>query len=127
MQLTNDVNRYSYKAFALFVPYALANIFALACILVGIISYINDGVLLGKKVQDIIYAARNSSVHGRSSLSRRTSLGACVDERGFIEIRVVHEEAGTKKQERSGSFFGMIKWRKEESDDEKNVREGEAV
>lgn len=58
VNLTNDVNRYSYKPYGLFIPYALANMFTFMCVAIGIISFARDGVLPGRKVQDVIWAAR---------------------------------------------------------------------
>ncbi|CAO2649464.1 Nn.00g068490.m01.CDS01 [Neocucurbitaria sp. VM-36] len=114
VRLTVDVNRYSYKAYGLFIPYALANVFAFVCVVVGLVSYAHDGVLPGKKVQDIIYAARNPAVHSRPSLSRRMSMGAGIDDKGHIEIRVVQVEGvGKGKEERAGSMFQKMRWNKE--------------
>lgn len=76
IKLTNDINRYDYKPYALFIPYALANTFTLACLLVGMVSYTRDGVLPGRKVQDIIYAAGGPAVQRASLGSRKMSTWA---------------------------------------------------
>jgi hypothetical protein len=92
VSLTNDVNRYSYKAYALFVPYALANVFAFMCVCVGIVSFVRDGVLPGRKVQDVIYAARGVAVHHDLMLgSRKMSMTAVDDGKGDVVIRIVEE------------------------------------
>lgn len=57
--------------------------------MIGVVSFIRDGVLPGRKLQDIIYATRNSSAHGRPSMTRKTSMSAGVDAKGEVEIRVV--------------------------------------
>jgi hypothetical protein len=77
VKLTNDVNRYSYKPYALFIPYLLANTFTLACLVVGMASYLRDGVLPGRKVQDIIYAAGGPVVQRRASLGSRKMSMCC--------------------------------------------------
>jgi hypothetical protein len=88
--LTNDVNRYSYKEFALFVPYALANAFAFICVCIGIVSFVRDGVLPGRKVQDVIYAARGVAVHRDLTMgSRKMSMTAVDDGKGDVVIRIV--------------------------------------
>jgi hypothetical protein len=88
--LTNDVNRYSYKAYALFVPYALANVFAFLCVCIGIVSFVRDGVLPGRKIQDIIYAARGVAVHRDLALeSRKMSMTAVDNGKGDVVIRIV--------------------------------------
>jgi hypothetical protein len=61
------VNRYSYKPYGLFIPYALANIFTFVCVAIGIISFARDGVLPGRKVQDVIWAARRGFELGDES------------------------------------------------------------
>lgn len=114
VMLTTDVNRYSYKRYGLFLPYVLANTFAFVCVAIGTVSFARDGVMPGRKVQDIIYAARNPAVHSQPSLSRRMSMGAGVDDKGDIEIRVAQCDGLGLGGEggRAGSMFGWIGWRK---------------
>ena len=83
VSLTVDINRYACRPYGLFVPYILANVFAFICMTVGIVSFVNDGVHPGKRVQDIIHAAQRPAM-----LSRRTSLDASLNEKGDIEIRI---------------------------------------
>jgi hypothetical protein len=58
----DEVNRYGYSAIGLFVPYALANLFAGIVVLLGLVSYFRHGVLPEKKFQDIASAARDPGV-----------------------------------------------------------------
>ena len=92
VQLTNDVNRYSYKPYGLFIPYILANIFSFVCLCIGLVSCYRDGVLPGRKVQDIIYAARNPAIHRHASIDvRKMSLTAKSDLNGDLELGIVLE------------------------------------
>ncbi|KAJ4301769.1 hypothetical protein N0V90_003863 [Kalmusia sp. IMI 367209] len=60
--VTTPVNRYAYKAYGLFLPYALANVFSLLIITIGIYSYVRDGVMAEKKFQDIVSAAEDPEI-----------------------------------------------------------------
>jgi hypothetical protein len=62
------VNRYSYKAYGLFIPYALANLFTFLCVIIGTYSYIHDSVLPDKKIQEIIYAASPDHARRKSTI-----------------------------------------------------------
>lgn len=59
---TDDVNRYDYKPYGLFIPYALACAFALISVVIGSFSYIYDGVMPDKKFQDIVSAAEDPAI-----------------------------------------------------------------
>ncbi|KAF2729936.1 hypothetical protein EJ04DRAFT_501369 [Polyplosphaeria fusca] len=60
--VTTGVNRYSYKALGLFIPYGLANLFAFICVLLGVWSYTQDGVYPDKKFQDIVSSAEDPEI-----------------------------------------------------------------
>lgn len=72
VKLTTDVNRYDYKAYGLFVPYALANAFALVCVILGLTSYVRDGAMPGKKVQDYLQAMHDPRFQGSPAQNSRT-------------------------------------------------------
>jgi len=75
VRIINPVNRYDYQRPALFIPYALANVFALLVVIFGFYSYIVDGVLADKKFQDIVTAAEDPEmVH--VIMSRKQSITA---------------------------------------------------
>jgi hypothetical protein len=105
--------------YALFIPYALANIFSFFCVCIGICSFVCDGVLPGRKVQDIIDAARDAAVHRHLSPgARKMSMMAVDDGKGDVVIRLVDvdvEEAGV-----SGRRFvwGVMSSRKREGGEE---------
>jgi hypothetical protein len=56
------VNRYGYNARSLFIPYALANLFTLITVLLGVVSYHRDGVLPDRKFQDFVSAAADPRI-----------------------------------------------------------------
>ncbi|KAH0538880.1 hypothetical protein FGG08_004536 [Glutinoglossum americanum] len=58
----DSVNRYGYNPYGLFIPYALANLFTLITVLLGIVSYSHNGVLPDKKFQDIVSAAEDPRI-----------------------------------------------------------------
>jgi hypothetical protein len=60
--VTSDVNRYSYKPYGLFIPYALANLFTFVCAVLGIWSYVQDDVYPDKKFQDIVSSAEDPDI-----------------------------------------------------------------
>ncbi|KAH6622199.1 hypothetical protein C7974DRAFT_377797 [Boeremia exigua] len=107
VRLTDDVNRYSYKARGLFIPYALANFFTLLCVLIGAWSYVYDDVLPDKKIQDIIYAARPELRHG----SRRWSVVDVDGSRRSVTIQVIQNDSrvGTEVQAERVSWH-KIQW-----------------
>lgn len=88
IELTNDVNRYSYKPYGLFIPYVLANVLTFVCVCIGGISFVIDGVLPGRKVQDLIWAARR---HFALS-SRKLSLAVEGGGKGDIMLDVAEVE-----------------------------------
>jgi hypothetical protein len=71
-----DVNRYSYNPFALFIPYALSCLFTSIVIVIGATTYARHGVQPDKKFQDILAAGEDPDVTklARDPLSRRKSL-----------------------------------------------------
>ncbi|KAL1608789.1 hypothetical protein SLS59_001980 [Nothophoma quercina] len=97
VRLTTDVNRYSYKAYGLFIPYALANFFTFICVLVGVWSYIHDDVLPDKKIQEIIYAARPELRQG----SKRWSVVEVDGLRSSITFKVMQDDAASANEERA--------------------------
>jgi hypothetical protein len=93
IRITNDVNRYSYHAIGLFVPYALANLFTLITVLVGSFSYLHDDVMPDKKFQDIVSAAEDPDLV-RVVRERKRSVTAVVVD-GKVVLRAgVHERGG---------------------------------
>ena len=57
-----DVNRYGYSPLGLFVPYSLANLFALIIIILGLVSFQVDGVYPNKKFQDIASVTNGTGI-----------------------------------------------------------------
>jgi hypothetical protein len=111
VKLTTDVNRYSYKAYDLFVPYALSNLFALVCVGLGLTSYIHDRAMPGKKMQDIVQAARNPKFQDSPSLgSRTTSLGANVGPDGAVELGLAIVAPGEGSNDGRTRSFRSIRW-----------------
>ncbi|KAG9195944.1 hypothetical protein G6011_01065 [Alternaria panax] len=115
VQLTTDVNRYDYKSYSLFLPYALANVFTLICVVLGLTSYVRDGAMPGKKMQDLVHAARNPNSNDRPALlSRTTSLGAGFGPDGAIVLRIATEDAGERSSDarvgasRDGNWSGDV-------------------
>lgn len=104
VELTRDVNRYSYKPCALFIPYLLSNVFTLVCVFIGVVSYIRDSAMPGRKVQDIIYAARNPALQRRLEMGdRKLSMTASQDGNGVV--------IGLGMGEERRSSAGSGKWR----------------
>lgn len=56
------MNRYAYKAYALFIPYVLANVFGLLIVIVGLWSYVHDGPMPDRKFEHLVGAAEDSSI-----------------------------------------------------------------
>jgi hypothetical protein len=116
VKLTNNVNRYDYKAYGLFIPYALANLFAFLCIALGLVSFIMDGAMPGKKVQDFVSAARSPKLHNHPRLgARTTSLNAVIGEDGTYEMRVARDgveegKASSARSWRSVRYSGEDSW-----------------
>ncbi|KAF2876075.1 hypothetical protein BDV95DRAFT_482729 [Massariosphaeria phaeospora] len=77
VHLTNDVNRYAYRRYGHFVPYALANLLTLVILIVGIYSYVKDGVMPDRKVQDILSAVKGAEI-AQAVRSRKRSVTAVV-------------------------------------------------
>ncbi|KAI4941785.1 hypothetical protein J4E86_010296 [Alternaria arbusti] len=118
VQLTTDVNRYDYKVYGLFIPYALANAFAIICVILGLTSYVRDGAMPGKKMQDLVHAARNPKFHNSPSLgSRTTSLGASVGPDG-LEMRIASEGLGEGGSDGRTRSWRSIRWESDAGRDE---------
>ncbi|KAF2177452.1 hypothetical protein K469DRAFT_755105 [Zopfia rhizophila CBS 207.26] len=75
VQRRDEVNRYGYKPYGLFIPYTLANLFTFVVILFGIFSYIKDDVMPDKKFQDIVSAVEDLEIT-RAVRSRKRSVTA---------------------------------------------------
>src|SRR5438034_7764047 len=58
----DSVNRYRYNPYGLFIPFALANVYTLATLLLGFLSAFRDGVFPGKKFGDIVRSANPNIV-----------------------------------------------------------------
>jgi len=101
-KLTTDVNRYNYKAYGLFVPYALANAFALVCVILGLTSYVRDGAMPGKKVQDYLQAMYDPKFQGSPARDSRTPSLSAVS---GTELRGMSEGSGEgRSNERSRDY-----------------------
>lgn len=57
-----EVNRYGYMPNSLFIPYALANLFCLITVFLGLVSFYRHGAMPDKKFQDIASAAEDPEV-----------------------------------------------------------------
>ena len=115
VKLTNDVNRYDYKVYGLFIPYALANLFAFLCISLGLISFVRDGAMPGRKVQDFVAVARSPEVHNHPRLgARTTSLDAIIGADGAYEMRVARDEAG-EEEASSARSWRSVRYPREDS------------
>ena len=102
VKLTTDVNRYNYKAYGLFVPYALANAFALVCVILGLTSYVRDGAMPGKKVQDYLQAMHDPKFQGSPARDSRTPSLSAVS---GTELRGMSEGSGEgRSNERSRDY-----------------------
>ena len=111
VKLTTDVNCYNYKAYGLFVSYAPTNVFALVCVGLGLTSYIHDGAMPGKRIQDIVHTARNPKFQDSPSLgSRTTSLGANVGPDGAVELRLAIVDPGEGSNDGRTRPFRSIRW-----------------
>lgn len=69
------MNRYRYNRRDLFLPYAVANLFSLVIVLLGLGSYSRHGVFPDRKFQDIIEAVGEPHVI-RGVLNRTVSFTA---------------------------------------------------
>jgi hypothetical protein len=111
VKLTTEVNRYDYKVYGLFIPYALANVFAVICVTLGLTSYVRDGAMPGKKMQDLVQAARNPMFHNSPDLgSRTTSLGAGVGPDGAMEMRIASGDPGEGSSDGRHKSWQSIRW-----------------
>jgi hypothetical protein len=111
VKLTTDVNRYNYKAYGLFVPYALANAFAFICVVLGLTSYVRDGAMPGKKMQDIVQAARNPKFQDSPHLgTRTTSLSANIGPDGGVELGLAIVNPGEGSSDGKARSFRDIRW-----------------
>lgn len=112
VRLTTDVNRYSYKPYGLFIPYALANIFTLLCVLLGAWSYVHDDVLPDKKIQEIIYATRPDLRYG----SKRWNVVDVDGSRGSITFKVAEGNRRLGKDVRAEKVsWHRVQWGRKSS------------
>lgn len=99
--LRNPVNRYGYKPQGLFIPYALATFFSLVVVLLGLYSFIRDGVNPDRRYEDIVAAVGDSDT-ARVIKSRQFSVTARKGEGGLIW------RAGTARVERRTSVAKRV-------------------
>ncbi|RYN25391.1 hypothetical protein AA0115_g7678 [Alternaria tenuissima] len=106
VKLTTDVNRYNYKAYGLFVPYALANAFALVCVILGLTSYVRDGAMPGKKVQDYVQAMHDPKFQGSPAVNSRTpSFSAVSGPDEPTEMRRIGEGSGEGRSNERARYY----------------------
>ena len=106
VKLTTDVNRYNYKAYGLFVPYALANAFALVCVILGLTSYIRDGTMPGKKVQDYVQAMHDPKFQGSPAVNSRTpSFSAVSGPDESTEMGTIGEGSGEGRSNERARYY----------------------
>jgi hypothetical protein len=96
VRITNPVNRYAYQRHALFIPYALANVFAVIVVIVGFYSYIVDGVLADKKFQDIVSAAEDPEIVHVITSRKRSVTAILVD--GKMVLRAGRTPDGVQRE-----------------------------
>jgi hypothetical protein len=106
IKLTTDVNRYNYKAYGLFIPYALANAFALVCVILGLTSYVRDGAMPGKKVQDYVQAMHDPKFQGSPAVNSRTpSFSAVSGPDEPTEMRPLGEGSGEGRSNERARYY----------------------
>lgn len=107
---TDDVNRYNYKPFGLFIPYALANLGTLITVLIGIYSCKNDEVMPDKKFQDIVSAAEDPNIIQIVRLRKRSVTAVYVD--GKMMLRAGPERAQKEALKKVKAFLERTHLRK---------------
>jgi hypothetical protein len=114
---TDDVNRYGYKPFGLFIPYGLANFFTFVTVLIGMYSYMYDDVMPDKKFQDIVSAAEDPEIIQVVKSRKRSMTAVLVGDK--IVLR-----AGPSLGEKKGHGFKMVRiWRGGKGRSKKRERE----
>lgn len=103
--ITEDVNRYGYKPYGLFIPYALANVFTLITVIFGLWSYIHDDVYPDKKFQDIVVAAEDPEIV-QIVKNRKRSMTMVV-----VGDKIVWK-AGSEKHQKEALMFWRRFWEK---------------
>ncbi|OCK93566.1 uncharacterized protein K441DRAFT_564791 [Cenococcum geophilum 1.58] len=107
---TDDVNRYDYKPYGLFIPYALANLFTLISVIFGIYSYIHDDVMPDKMFQDIVSAAEDPMIV-HLVRDRKRNLTA-VFENGNLKLMAGPERAQKETLRKVKVLWGKVGGRK---------------
>jgi hypothetical protein len=57
-----DVNRYGYNPYGLWIPYALASLFTFLTVIIGTIAFSTHGVKPGIKFQDVVGAVERREI-----------------------------------------------------------------
>ena len=81
----DDINRYGYNPYGLFIPYTLSLVFTYLTVMVGLIAfYRTDGGYPDKKIQDFVLASQAPGV-GEAFKDKRNSIkGNLLDNGSFI-------------------------------------------
>jgi hypothetical protein len=122
---TDDVNRYSYQPYGLFIPYALANLFTFITVLIGIYSYIYDDVMPGKNFQDIVSAAENPAMVHLVKDRKRSVTVVLVD--GKVVLRAGEERTGRVGRRVEVAWRRVTKRKKRMGPGSEKRREAESV
>ena len=80
----DDINRYGYNPYGLFIPYILSLVFTYLTVMVGLISFHRtDGGYPDKKIQDFVLASQAPGV-GEAFKNKRSSITGKLDNGSFI-------------------------------------------
>ncbi|KAF1960480.1 hypothetical protein CC80DRAFT_466327 [Byssothecium circinans] len=108
VQVTHPVNRYAYQSQALFIPYALANVFALTIVVFGFYSYMVDGVLADKTFRDIVRASGDPEVLHIMTSRRRSLTASLVNGRMALRAGTAPDEVQKEALRKVKMFLRRI-------------------
>lgn len=90
VSIRTPVNRYAYKPYGLFIPYALANLFTFIIVVLGLFSYKHHGVRPDRKFQDLVVAAEDRDfwhqVKHKGSVTMTVDGGQVIGRAGTMEM-----------------------------------------
>lgn len=95
VEMIDDVNRYGYLVLGLLIPYALANLFTLAVVLLGCYSYFKHGPMPGKSFSDVARVLRDPEV--MDSLDQSQCSLRVVEVERRLSFRCDESSGGSRK------------------------------
>ncbi|RNJ53060.1 hypothetical protein D7B24_002402 [Verticillium nonalfalfae] len=95
VEIIDDVNRYGYLVLGLLIPYALANLFTLAVVLLGCYSYFKHGPMPGKSFSDVARVLRDPEV--MDSLDQSQCSLRVVEVERRLSFRCDESSGGSRK------------------------------